>query len=891
MGCCSSKDARKPNTGKRRHSAPREPLRQNSAISTTGIMDELAPETTAPKLDTATEEMSRMVVTLTDVLRGERLIIDNRVPESENEIRLKLYAQVILVVREAVQVLNEEITLGLAGRLPPSHVMDLLVSSCKQACSGERVPLPVPTIRKAKISSACMERKPFVETWLALKGAQGNDVPRAFAEKLGVTAGCGFASSTQLPADGSYCSVMSEWLAFEEKKYKVVLDRFLSAAPSGALTAAVAEKEFSIPRTVFDKRLEEDGIIVMQAGFWTRREYLRFLFDADANSGSDHELLQRKHVMTFPLHDYYIDCSTNTWLVSKNQMTSDSALSRVREVLLAGCRTIELEVHDGPKGEPLVHLAWTKNKPLDFRDCLSVVVENAFKASPYPVILSLCLRFGMETDASDQMETAAKYLKEVLGDALGRWSEGGEPPSNHSPESLKNKFLIEAPKRWHEIAKSARAQRSEVPERSPRRSILDVIHLGLSLVNIKSRAAVKVKSVTEGSAASLAGLTEESFIEAIVPKDTNDFVKVKSVEELTAHLNNFNPGDDVKLKVNQRILKLLLPHQHAAASPMHNNNSFLELTNAKKEEDIDSSDEDRPEVIRKSRKVEIASKFNNAGHKYKKAGLVPEISELAFLKKRKRPQPDKPCEEEDVHPDRAWWESDQVPMDKLGPAADEIRDTKSHFVHVYPQKGSLKSENPNAALPWSLGAQLVGINYHNRDMGYLMNRARFAENGGCGYLLKPPHLRNDVQQEQPQPKEVKVTIHALAAQITRVQPPPTDEQAANGDNDPPFPNPDASFTMSIKSAGPDGVSSETKSEPSKMLAWQDLSQTLVVQCKETNFFVVMLQADEFCVGTAVISLNTLRSGLRSFELCHPEASDEKDIVAVVVCKIDFEEKA
>eukprot|EP00961_Rhodomonas_salina_P085379 1146651-Rhodomonas_salina.1 len=43
---------------------------------------------------------------------------------------------------------------------------------------------------------------------------------------------------------------------------------------------------------------------------------------------------------------------------------------------------------------------------------------------------------------------------------------------------------------------------------------------------------------------------------------------------------------------------------------------------------------------------------------------------------------------------------------------------------------------------WAAGAQLVAFNFQTTDLGMQLNRGKFLENGGLGYVLKPIHMRD-----------------------------------------------------------------------------------------------------------------------------------------------------
>uniref|UniRef100_A0A7S4ISM0 Phosphoinositide phospholipase C n=1 Tax=Odontella aurita TaxID=265563 RepID=A0A7S4ISM0_9STRA len=60
-----------------------------------------------------------------------------------------------------------------------------------------------------------------------------------------------------------------------------------------------------------------------------------------------------------------------------------------------------------------------------------------------------------------------------------------------------------------------------------------------------------------------------------------------------------------------------------------------------------------------------------------------------------------------------------------------------HITRTYPGGARVDSSNYNPVLAWSVGCQLVALNFQTRDAPLIINDGRFHENGGCGYVLKP----------------------------------------------------------------------------------------------------------------------------------------------------------
>ena len=70
-----------------------------------------------------------------------------------------------------------------------------------------------------------------------------------------------------------------------------------------------------------------------------------------------------------------------------NQYRSRSSAEMYRQVLLSGCRCVELDCWEGDE-EPIINHGYSLCTPVSFKEVIEAINESAFKSSPYPVILS-----------------------------------------------------------------------------------------------------------------------------------------------------------------------------------------------------------------------------------------------------------------------------------------------------------------------------------------------------------------------------------------------------------------------------------------------------------------------------------------------------------------------
>ncbi|EPY22955.1 phospholipase C, delta [Strigomonas culicis] len=75
---------------------------------------------------------------------------------------------------------------------------------------------------------------------------------------------------------------------------------------------------------------------------------------------------------------------------------------------------------------------------------------------------------------------------------------------------------------------------------------------------------------------------------------------------------------------------------------------------------------------------------------------------------------------------------------------------------VYPKGSRIASGNYDPAVAWSMGAQLVALNYQTWDEHLRLNSGMYQQNGGTGYVLKPAYMRT--MQGRPTPYTLHVRV-------------------------------------------------------------------------------------------------------------------------------------
>ncbi|TRY59920.1 hypothetical protein DNTS_013444 [Danionella cerebrum] len=177
-----------------------------------------------------------------------------------------------------------------------------------------------------------------------------------------------------------------------------------------------------------------------QMGWMSFEGFARFLMDKDNFACKTEESQVNLEELQYPLSYYYIESSHNTYLTG-HQLKGESSVELYSQVLLQGCRSVELDCWDGDDGMPVIYHGHTLTTKIPFKDVVEAINRTAFVNSEMPVILSI------ENHCSlPQQRKMAEIFKTVFSEKLVTKflfeSDFADEPLLPSPLQLRGKILL-----------------------------------------------------------------------------------------------------------------------------------------------------------------------------------------------------------------------------------------------------------------------------------------------------------------------------------------------------------------------------------------------------------------------------------------------------------------
>ncbi|XP_048737341.1 1-phosphatidylinositol 4,5-bisphosphate phosphodiesterase beta-4-like isoform X2 [Ostrea edulis] len=432
--------------------------------------------------------------------------------------------------------------------------------------------------------------------------------------------------------------------------------------------------------------------------------FCRYLM-SDENAPAYLERLDIYMDMDQPLCHYFINSSHNTYLTGR-QFGGRSSVEMYRQVLLAGCRSIELDIWDGTKEEqePIITHGMAMCTDILFKDVIQAIAETAFITSQYPVILSF------ENHCSKpQQYKMAKYCEEIFGDMLLKKQldscqlQPGTPLP--SPNQLKGKILI----------KNKRL-RPEVERRQYE-------------LFMKGQYQTAVEETSQ---------------------DQDALTKV--IDDIEGEDGPMNEDDQSSSDSRVEETRSASPKKEIDPPTVSTNTDAHPELNLGKSEDMESSMDGEDSLSKKSfrqfsgKKGSLTADEEAAlmsAYHYERAttNIHPYLSSMVNYAQPVKFQGFKVAEEQNIHYHMSSF-NENVGLQYLKSQAIELVNyNKRQMSRIYPRGGRVDSSNYMPQLFWNAGCQMVALNFQTPDIAMQLNQGKFEYNGNCGYLLKPDFMR------------------------------------------------------------------------------------------------------------------------------------------------------
>ncbi|XP_031774201.1 1-phosphatidylinositol 4,5-bisphosphate phosphodiesterase isoform X1 [Apis florea] len=409
----------------------------------------------------------------------------------------------------------------------------------------------------------------------------------------------------------------------------------------------------------------------------TKDGFIRYLM-SDENAPVFLDRLDVYMDMDQPLAHYYINSSHNTYLCGR-QFGGKSSVEMYRQVLLAGCRCVELDCWDG-KGEdeePIITHGKAMCTDILFKDVIYAVRDTAFVTSEYPVILSF------ENHCSKKQQyKLAKYCDEILGDLLLKEPlkdyplEPGVPLP--SPNLLKRKILIKNKRLKPEVEKHE----------------LELFRQGQFVIE---------DEVKEDASAppSVAVVVEQQSVKEEV--STTESVASSTTGNQQQSSSSTGLGETLDIPV---------PPYTGSTTNVH---PWL------------------------SSMVNYAQPIKFPG--FDVAERKAMISLGYTVKRKKRLMIVPSCTEKNIHHNMSSF-AETAGLNYLKTQAIEfVNYNKRQMSRIYPKGTRADSSNYMPQVFWNAGCQMVSLNFQTADLPMQLNQGKFEYNGSSGYLLKPDFMR------------------------------------------------------------------------------------------------------------------------------------------------------